>query len=211
MKPCPYCERQIPEDSVFCPYCMERLASKRQVKQVKEEHCRGQRTVTVLLLVIVLALAGILLTVMWGRSSGKGNVRELSDGLENREQQASESPLGKTEDYQDYLGTWDTIQDGSYIRVVVETAEGKRVSGRAEVESLSSGRVSSVPFSGEVDEGERLSCAFSDDGWGAYGTLTLEFKDGILHVITVEEGYTEDYTGEWSVGNLNEWLEKSDE
>lgn len=211
MKPCPHCGRQIPEDSAFCPYCMERLASKWQVKQVKEKHCRGQRTVTVLLLVIVLALAGILLTVLWGRSSGKGNVQELRDGLENREQQASESPLGKTEDYQDYLGTWDTIQDGSYIRVVVEIAEGRRVSGRAELESLSSGRVSSILFSGEVDEGGRLSCAFSDDGWGAYGNLTVEFMDGRIHLITEETGYSEGYTGEWSIGNIDVWLEQNDE
>ena len=208
MKVCSMCHREIPQDSKFCPYCMQRVEPAKNIKVPEKEKPVGRVAVIGLCSIFAALFIILIILLLWFMS--KENINQGSY-IGKTGTDITSSYRSALEETSSYLGVWDTIQDGSYIRVVVEIAEGKRVSGRAEVESLSSGRVSSVPFSGEVDEGERLSCAFSDDGWGAYGTLTLEFKDGILHVITVEEGYTEDYTGEWSIGNLNEWLEKSDE
>ena len=208
MKLCPNCHRQIHEGADFCPYCMQKLTAERQVKIPSgRKPDKNKKIAAVVLFLLCFLLAGMILALVF-LGEGQESERTISDDAKKTEGSGMQEE--EAADYSRYLGNWDTLSNGAYIRVVIEKAEGKWISGRAELESLSSGRVSSVVFSGEADEAGHIVCEFEDDGWGAKGVVGLEFSGERIHLTIKETGYSEDYTGEWSIGNIDQWLEKED-
>lgn len=58
---CPFCGKELPQESKFCPYCMEQISVPVNVSVPEKRNSKKVITVTIILLVLALTIGGILL------------------------------------------------------------------------------------------------------------------------------------------------------
>ncbi len=58
---CPFCGKELPQESKFCPYCMEQISVPVNVSVPKKRNVKKTVMVTIILLAIALVIGGILL------------------------------------------------------------------------------------------------------------------------------------------------------
>ena len=58
---CPFCGKELPQESKFCPYCMEQISVPVNVSVSEKRNSKKVITVTIILLVLVLIAGGFLL------------------------------------------------------------------------------------------------------------------------------------------------------
>ena len=231
---CPCCGKLLAAGSRFCPYCMKKLdgnllvpetcvlkkmeevpdrvnepESAMELRADKREKKRNRKQLLVLcLLILVLGTACVILRTAVKRQAMK---QELNVDLEqeSRSESRDSAETGTDpEGYRDYIGTWETITENAYLAVKIQSVEGTMVSGWAELESLGSGRLADIDFSGIPDETGTFTCSYEEDGWGAGGTITICLQDHSVRIQVKEETYGEDYTGEWSFGDQDLVLDR---
>lgn len=106
-KNCPNCSKELPQESVFCPYCMTKLIDVETGNTINTKTKNHLIPVLIISVVVVIAICAVVFFV----SQNISNSDKATESITN---------LGKTDktDYSSYIGLW--CDKGSNINKIIE-------------------------------------------------------------------------------------------
>ncbi|MGN0612469.1 MAG: hypothetical protein ACI4JB_01075 [Porcipelethomonas sp.] len=179
MKKCKYCERELHENSSFCPYCMKGQ-TERQGTAVR----RRNPAAVIISFAVIVAVVSIILIMAGGGEKSSVNSAVQSEVSEEETYSDAVTQTEQTIDYPSYIGTWLCKEADGYDDITENGGSAVRIfSIDDRIAEIALTTVQSPPASriattdkvyGEVS-GNVISFHFQNDGWmsGGDGTITL--------------------------------------
>lgn len=198
IKHCPHCGKELPPESNFCPYCMTKLIQEEKVSEKPPQKPKQKKWI-----IYIGIAAGVLIVavILWAilRQPAKKNIPAAASAVSavsSRAVPSSESVSSETSDvsssvnYDSYVGKWydeasqnksDIMTQGGDCLQIVSANSTQMVFSLTAVTKPPTNRIAKIDnVTGQVN-GNTISFAFSDDGWGNAGKGTLKLKDGEIY------------------------------
>lgn len=181
---CPKCGKELPVESVFCPYCMTKLIDVKTGEPIKIKKHRFVLPIVIISLVIALAVMGITLYYVFNPNSDKAS-DSTAVQIENTTHTAAKT------DYSAYIGIWcDKGTDISNINEsggnMLEIISVKEDVVRFTFTKISSsfGRIARITnVTSKVIDGIG-TFTFDDDNWQNKGSGRIKFSEDEIYLET---------------------------
>lgn len=204
---CPKCGKELPVESVFCPYCMTKLIDVKTGEPIKIKKHKYILPILFVAVAITLAVTGIVAFFAFQASSDK----------------ASESSSAQTEtanansaeyDYSSYIGIWcdkstdiATITENGGNMLEIISVKGDIVRFTYTKASSTFGRIARISnVASQIIDGIG-TFTFDDDGWQNKGSGRIKFIDNEIYIETNITRRNE--SANWGIGGKC-YLYKSD-
>ncbi len=202
---CPQCGKELPQESVFCPYCMTKFI---ETKKPDAHPVTKKKTVLIILIIAiaVLAVAGIIAFV----------VSRLPSSDSQPDQSASTiAATTENVDYSRYIGLWcdkgkteDQITyDGGNLLEIVSVKDDVIRFNFTKISSPANNRIARLDnVACQVIDGVG-TFSFDDDNWQNSGTGKIKLTEDEIYLETNITNASEDAM--WDIGG-SFYLSKSE-
>ena len=170
MKQCPCCNKEIPQESNFCLFCMTKFIEEETLEPVTIKR-RKKGFFVLSAIAAVLMIVGLVVLV--------GSIQE------------------KNRDYSEYVGTWVSedlpeSQNAFYsggVKLTILSIQNRKITfDLYSISAPPNNRIAGMGNITAILEGNTARFGFKDDGFGNGGTGYLRLKNGAIFVeATIDE------------------------
>ena len=183
MKNCQNCGQEIPKESNFCPYCMEKfvVGNEDENLEVKKNHKR--LFVMAVIVCAVTAILVVLLCVLGSKEEDASNGEDDSKESVTSEGEETTKPS-------DYEGVWydaacmdaSTIpeQNGGYELIIYSIEDEQILFSLWSYQASPASRIAQVEYiKADIEDDGVVEFQYEDDGWGnkGKGQIKLGFQE----------------------------------
>ncbi len=206
---CKNCGKELPVESVFCPYCMTKLIDVKTGAEIKVK--KKNIIIPVLVIVAVVLIASFFLYfALHGLNSSEGE-QALGETISE-----SSTPSESVLDYSSYMGIWcdegtnaDSIAlDGGRMVEIISVNDDLVRFTYTKISSAPSNRIAIISnVNTKIVDGVG-AFTFDNDGWNNSGTGKIKFLDNEIYIETNIKSKNE--SSMWDIGG-QVYLTKDDE
>lgn len=206
---CKNCGKELPVESVFCPYCMTKLIDVKTGAEIKTK--KKNIIIPVLVIVLIVLIASICLYFVLHALNSNSGKQALGETVSE-----TSAPSQSVLDYSSYMGIW--CDDGTNADSIA--LEGGRmvevVSVNDDLVRFTYTKISSAPHNRiaiisnvntKIVDGVG-TFTFDDDGWGNSGTGKIKLIKTEIYIETNITSKNE--SSMWDIGG-QVYLTKDDE
>lgn len=210
-KCCPKCGKELPVESVFCPYCMTKLIDVRTGETIKIKKHKYILPIVIIAVIVILIVAGITVFFVFQGNTNSNNTNEKAvNSTENTTEEAVKT------DYSSYIGLWcdknsdieNITQEGGNLLEIISVKDDIVRFTFTKTSSASSfnriARISNV--TSQIIDGIG-TFTFDDDNWLNSGTGKIKLLDDEIYIET--NITTRNDIANWDIGGTF-YLVKSD-
>lgn len=204
---CPKCGKELPVESVFCPYCMTKLIDVKTGEPIKIKKHRFVLPIVIISLLIALAVMGITLFYVFNPNSDKASE---STAVQTETANANSAEY----DYSSYIGIWcdkgtdiSNINESGGNMLEIISVKGDIVRFTYTKASSTFGRIARISnVASQIIDGIG-TFTFDDDNWQNKGSGRIKFVDNEIYIETTITKRNE--SANWGIGGKC-YLHKSD-
>lgn len=201
---CRNCGKQLPQEAVFCPYCMTKLIDVKTGTKIKNNK---KKTLIILSIVISTLVIAALCMALIMYYSGDDNVTEkATESMVEPELPESTQAPQNSVDYTSYMGVWcdegttaDSITlDGGRMVEVISVDDDLVRFTYTKISSAPHNRIAIISnVNTKIIDGIG-TFTFDDDGWGNGGTGKIKFLENEIYIETTINSKNE--SSMWDIG-----------
>lgn len=195
---CPRCGKELPVESVFCPYCMTKLIDVKTGETIKIRKHKYILPIVIIAVIIILAVTGAVAFFAFQTNSDKASESTVAvTGTAN---------AGSAEyDYSSYIGIWCdkntdianiTENGGNMLEII--SVKDDIVHFTFTKASSSFGRIARISnVTSQIIDGTG-TFTFDDDGWKNKGSGRIKLIDDEIYLETTIT--TRNESADWDIG-----------
>ena len=206
---CEKCGKELPVESVFCPYCMTKLIDVKTGAEIKTK--KKNIIIPVLVIVAVVLIASVCLYFVLHTLNSNSGEEALGETISE-----SSTPSESFLDYSSYMGIWcddgtnaDSIalQGGRMVEIISVSDDLVRFT-YTKISSAPHNRIAIISnVNTKIVDGVG-TFTFDDDGWGNSGTGKIKLLENEIYLETTITSKNE--SSMWDIGG-QVYLTKDDE
>ncbi len=206
---CKNCGKELPVESVFCPYCMTKLIDVKTGTEIKSK--KKNIIIPVLVIVAVVLVASLCFYFVLRALNSNSGEQAFSETISE-----SSAPSESFLDYSSYMGIWcdegtnaDSIalQGGRMVEIISIDDDLVRFT-YTKISSTPHNRIAIISnVNTKIVDGVG-TFTFDDDGWGNSGTGKIKFLENEIYLETTITSKNE--SSMWDIGG-QVYLTKDDE
>lgn len=183
---CPKCSKELPVESVFCPYCMTKLIDVRTGEAEKIKKHRYILPIVIIVAIIILIVAGITVFFVFQANSDKANESTVA------QTEITTTEAVKT-DYSSYIGLWCdknsditsiTENGGNLLEIISVKDDIVRFTFTKTSSSSSFNRIARISnVTSQIIDGIG-TFTFDDDNWLNSGTGKIKLLNDEIFIET---------------------------
>lgn len=203
---CPKCGKELPVESVFCPYCMTKLIDVKTGKPIKSNKKKYIIPILIAVVVIILAVAGVALFIV-ANSNNEADTTNSAVPTETEETSKS--------DYSQYIGLWsdknndidNLTENGGNLLEIISVKDDVVRFTFTKTSSSSFNRIARISnVASKIIDGVG-TFTFDNDSWQNSGTGKIKFLDDEIYLETNITNRND--SAMWDIGG-NFYLVKAD-
>ncbi len=181
---CPKCGKELPVESVFCPYCMTKLIDVKTGNPIKSNKKKFIIPIVIAAVVIIFAVAG---TVLFFVANSNNEANTTNPVAPTETQKAAKY------DYTQYIGLWSdknndidnlTENGGNLLEIISVNDDVVRFTFTKTSSSSSFNRIARISnVTSKIIDGVG-TFTFDDDNWQNSGTGKIKFLDDEIYLET---------------------------
>lgn len=198
-KDCPKCGKELPQEAVFCPYCMTKLIDVKTGKNIKVKKKNYALPVIIITAAVLMIVAVVLLAFMGNNDTQVTPTSANTDEI----------------NYSNYIGLWSdkdndidnvTYNGGNLLEIISVKDDVVRFTF-TKISSAPSNRIARISnVTSKIIDGTG-TFTFDDDGWENSGIGKIKFIDDEIYLET--NITNRDEHSMWDIGG-SFYLVKSD-
>ncbi len=187
---CKNCGKQLPQEAVFCPYCMTKLINVKTGKEIKVKKKRFLSWIFVLL-AVALVVVCVIFALHWLSDNDNYDNKKQNKETEITAESTENLP-DEVVDYSSYMGIWcdegtnaDSIaSDGGRMVEVVSVNDDLVRFTYTKISSAPHNRIAIISnVNTQIVDGVGIF-TFDDDGWGNSGTGKIKLLENEIYLET---------------------------
>lgn len=198
-KLCPKCKNELPNEAVFCPYCMTKLIDVQTGEPIKVKK-KNRRlpiiAVSVLVLIIIIVVLVILVIFI-----GNHSKPEETEKTKPTKPTSIAATSAKT-DYSAYIGLWSdndgNYENGGNLLEIISVKDDVIRFTFTKTSSAPHNRIARISNVTTQIIDETGTFTFDDDSWQNSGTGKIKFQDDEIYLDTNITKRNEDAL--WDIG-----------
>ena len=202
-KNCPKCGKELPQEAVFCPYCMTKLIDVKTGKNIKVKKKNFVLPVIIITVAVLITVTVVVLFVFMGNGS-------------NKDMQVTPSSANTDKiNYSNYIGLWsdqnkdidDVTYNGGNLLEIISVKDDVVRFTFTKISSAPDNRIARISnVTSKIIDGTG-TFTFDDDNWQNSGTGKIKFIDDEIYLETNITNRSENSM--WDIGG-SFYLVKSD-
>lgn len=208
---CPKCGKELPVESVFCPYCMTKLIDVKTGEPIKIKKHKYVLPIVIIAVIIVLAIAGIIMFFAFRESPDKSNKAYV---ITSAPTEITTTEAVKT-DYSSYIGLWcdkdsdieNMTENGGNLLEIISVKDDVVRFTFTKTSTPAFNRIARISnVTSQIIDGTG-TFTFDNDNWLNSGTGKIKFLDDEIYIETNITNRND--SANWDIGGTF-YLTKSD-
>lgn len=205
---CPKCGKELPVESVFCPYCMTKLIDVKTGEPIKIKKHKYVLPIVIIVIVIMFAVAGIIMFFVAQANTDKAN-EITSVPTENTTTEAVKT------DYSSYIGLWcdkdsnieNMTENGGNLLEIISVKDDIVRFTFTKTSTPAFNRIARISnVTSQIIDGTG-TFTFDNDNWLNSGTGKIKFLNNEIYIETNITNRND--SANWDIGGTF-YLTKSD-